>query len=133
MDFAGHPGQPRDVVRPESLAERMLLQKVLHDLAIHSTSQEWWRRLSNNSIIGPFGRKCKRGGRQGRQRVRKGGKPVTSPNSTWDSATPAKPGQSAPAAFFPRRTAHLPPSLADRSRLRRKCESPRPAPGEAIH
>src|ERR1039457_963972 len=54
---------------------------------------------------------------------------VTSPNSTWDSATAATQGQSAPAAFFPRRTAHLPPSLADRSRLRRKCESPRPAPG----
>src|ERR1017187_7190359 len=45
MNFAGHPGQPRDVVRPESLAERMLLQKVLHNLAIHSTSQKWWRKL----------------------------------------------------------------------------------------
>src|ERR1017187_6694279 len=45
MDFAGHPGQPRDVVRPEALTERMLQQKVVHDLT-HSTSQKWWRRHS---------------------------------------------------------------------------------------
>src|ERR1017187_5534684 len=64
MDFAGHRRQPRDVIRPESLAERMLLQKGVHDLA-HSTSQKWWRRFFSNFIIGPFGMKCKCGGASG--------------------------------------------------------------------
>src|ERR1022692_4793220 len=33
-------------VRPESLAERMLLQKAVHELTTHGTSQGWWRRFS---------------------------------------------------------------------------------------
>src|ERR1017187_1797044 len=33
-------------VRPESLAERMLLQKAIHELTTHGTSQGWWRRFS---------------------------------------------------------------------------------------